>query len=76
MLDPKAKTMKNFSSFCSAWGIIDTAYHTILATHDFRGSEVHNLNDLYTICVLDWNYHSEAPKAMVNQTGKSPDMLS
>ena len=76
VLDPKTKTMKTFSSFCSAWGLIDTAYHAILATNDFRGSEVHNRNDLYAICALDGNYHSEAEKAIVDQIGKSPDMLS
>lgn len=59
----------------TGWGLIDLAYHAILATNDFRGKIVEDDNELLALCLADNSYLQEEEKSLIAEIGRKPDIF-
>lgn len=59
----------------TGWGLIDLAYHAILATNDYRGKPVENINELYALCLADNSYLQEEEKPLIHEIAQKLELL-
>lgn len=61
--------------FVTGWGLIDLAYHAMLATNDFRGKPIENENELLILCLADNSYLQEEEKPLIAKIGQRPEFF-